>query len=729
MSPAAWSQVADELTDLAQRPLLAPTTFARVAWLRRRRSPNPATGASAGATAAAGSAPASTAGASEAVHESQGSRGMQGLHTLGSAYTHGAGASGYLAATPAEAEAVAALRRWQLAPPPLRPPASAVAALAAADETAASSGGSGAPTGTAPGATATAALPSPTVAASPASASAAASGSWTGGSAGVGAGGAGGDVGAGGQGARLEPWRGEAEVLAEAPPWRLSGMLAAAAAARVPLRRSALQAYADALSARAGELSPSEVLTALEGLAAYGFADAQPQPLQLSQPPQPPREGQSWVAAAEPAWAAPVLQRLLLPAAPGPGLAAPQAAQGQALGAPEAGVRALELLVQLRIQPGSAWLPAFLAAAPLPGAPPGGRGGPPAGAEAALQLRLLRALARMGQDPGEAWWLGALRSWRPPGLEGAGEPAAGPSTQHSQPAGDTDSRTGSVPVPDPGRRRGSAVADPGRNPDPGASEVRCELLHTAARAGFPPALAPVMAVWAEAALYDTARLYDMGPTAGGPLATSRRGVDGSDGWEELPPPPAALVRALAALPRVMPGAAAWVSRPGGPGAWVLGALMRALRPRLWRLEPGQLLELLQGLAASRLHPGRPALRTHAAALAKAAGAGALPPIQLLQAARLYRALGYAPSGPLRTAILDAAAVLEKQARAAAAAERAAAEASAAGGLRSRGAKGTQPRQEGQEPGAAGAQGRRGGGFLRGGRHGPGRRGPRGPRTP
>ncbi|GLI70669.1 hypothetical protein VaNZ11_015608 [Volvox africanus] len=240
-------------------------------------------------------------------------------------------------------------------------------------------------------------------------------------------------------------------------------------------------------------------------------------------------------------------------------------------------------------------------------------------------------------------------------------------------------------------------------------DVRSAILYGISRLGPPhgtgvPALAARLPGWARATLYDIARAVLLS----GHLAWGTpKGPYGSRaGWSSSPPPsgrgtaaaapiavhsvrktgyfaigaaeagaplrdgaatsshsqiyvplaraapePHAIAQVLAALPAVLPNASGWASEPSWHGSGVLAVLLAALEPQLHELPPGLMVDLLRGLAASRLHPGPRFLTLHAMILKRCLAE--LTPRELLLAAKCYSKLGLSLKGGLRVAVLKA----------------------------------------------------------------------------
>ncbi|GIL82559.1 hypothetical protein Vretimale_12014 [Volvox reticuliferus] len=247
---------------------------------------------------------------------------------------------------------------------------------------------------------------------------------------------------------------------------------------------------------------------------------------------------------------------------------------------------------------------------------------------------------------------------------------------------------------------------------PSDLDVRSAVLYGISRLGKPhgagvPALAARLPGWARATLYDIARAVLVSEyLAWG--ATAKEPYDSRDGWSSSPPfsssggaaaaviavrpargtgtrpvgaaeadapmvestttgskpqisisparplaapAPRVIAQALAALPAVLPNASSWVSEPSGHGSGVLAVLLTALEPHLQELPPGLMLDLLRGLATSRVHPGPRFLVVHAMILKRSSTM--LTPRELLLAARCYSKLGLTLKGGLRAAVLRA----------------------------------------------------------------------------
>ncbi|GIL42505.1 hypothetical protein Vafri_464 [Volvox africanus] len=370
-------------------------------------------------------------------------------------------------------------------------------------------------------------------------------------------------------------------------------------------------------------------------------------------------------------------------------------------------IELLELLAALSAAPAAAWWNVVLDSWPptkprtLPPPPPppppaaGGSGGECSSAEVAVTssagesaLSRPRSVAAVTLSEGMA----------------SGSGGGGPfKTNHRIGATVRKSGSGS------GSGSGDEATGQGEACCPSDLDVRSAVLYGISRLGPPhgtdvPALAARLPGWAQATLYDIARavlvsghlawgapkgpygsragwssspppsgcgaaaagpsaahpvqkvgIYSFGAAeAGGPLSDgvatgSRRQTSAPPA--RAAPEPRAIAQALAALPAVLPNASGWASEPSGPGSGVLAVLLAALEPRLHELPPGLMVDLLRGLAASRLHPGPRFLTLHAMILKR--GSTELTPRALLLAAKCYSKLGLALKGGLRVAVLRA----------------------------------------------------------------------------
>ncbi|EFJ40693.1 hypothetical protein VOLCADRAFT_99482 [Volvox carteri f. nagariensis] len=289
-------------------------------------------------------------------------------------------------------------------------------------------------------------------------------------------------------------------------------------------------------------------------------------------------------------------------------------------------VQLVDLLVKLDVRPPAGWLDSFLECSSRVVSRLHGTD----------LVRLLDLLVALATAPAAAWWDAVLDTWPPAGR----------------------SR-----LPTALSKGGDAVQQPS------SIEVRCAIMYGILRLGSlrpAGALLPArLRSWALATMYDIARAV----LVSGQLAAAVTALDGGadgvsaagtvrlsasavspDAPSPPPPPPHAIAQALASLPAVLPQSSRWASTPSEGGCGVLAVLVAALEPQLQQLGPELLVELLRGLAASRLHPGPRFLLLHAMVLKGRAAQRELSPLQLLTAAKCYTKLGLAVRGSDRVSV-------------------------------------------------------------------------------